>query len=155
MDGLVKQGASYTARDASRLSGATLSQIENLVRTGVVRPQREALRRCVSRLYSLRGVAEIAIAAQLMDVGVPVRALQLVIETIRAAWRENKAVLALSRGTPQGADFSAWTGLNFMRPQDVTEWLDAGHSGIVVNLRAILERLEAESGDTLDERRAS
>jgi hypothetical protein len=109
----------------------------------------------VSRLYSLRGVAEIAIAAQLMDVGVPVRALQLVIETIRAAWRENKAVLALSRGTPQGADFSAWTGLNFMRPQDVTEWLDAGHSGIVVNLRAILERLEAESGDTLDERRAS
>jgi DNA-binding transcriptional MerR regulator len=152
--------ASYTSDDATRLTGASAPQIEHLVRTGVVRPETEALRRGVSRGYSLQNLAEIAIAVRLLDVGLPVRAIAPLMESIRGQWwqlasgqmRRQRGVLLIGRSTTatrSRSEFGLWETVELTTPGQFAKWLHDGNDGVVVNLRAILDRLEKETGQKL------
>jgi DNA-binding transcriptional MerR regulator len=154
--------ASYTSEDTARLTGAKAPQIEHLVRTGVVRPEREALRRGISRGYSLQNLAEIAIAARLLGVGLPVRAIALLMESVRGRWwqlangkmRRQCGVLVIGPSTNAArsrSDFGPWEAVEFTTPETVAKWLREGNDGIVVNVLAILDRLEKETGELLME----
>ena len=148
----------YTSDEASVLTSAKPAQIEHLVRTGAVRPAQEARRRGMSRGYSLNNLAEITIAAQLVEMGMPVRAAGLVIERVRGAWhvlahaqqRARASVLLLTRGTGS-AEFGGWHSSDFATPEAVAEWLRAGNSGACLNVLAILNRLEQATSDTFED----
>ena len=148
----------FSARDAAGLAGASIRQVENFIQNDVVIPAREGYRgHGGGRQYTLRNVAEIAVATQLLDQGVPVRVIRLVIEGLRWAWplhavsgELKRKVLVLEQGTPS-AEFGPWVGRVFMEPDAVAAWTRNGNSGVVVNIPAILERLEQETGDAFDE----
>jgi hypothetical protein len=148
----------YTSEEASLLTGAKPAQIEHLVRTGAVRPAQEALRRGMSRHYSLNNLAEIAIAVQLVEVGMPVRAAGLLMERVRGAWhvladahqRARASVLLLTRGT-DSVEFGGWHSSEFATPEAVADWLRAGNSGVCLNVLAILSRLEQATSDTFED----
>ena len=149
---------SYTSEDASRLTGAKAPQIEHLVRTGAVIPSQEALRRGVSRRYSLNNLAEIAIGVELVEMGVPVRGVGLVMERVRGAWhiladprqRAAASVLLLSRGSSNAAKFGSWEACEFAAPEGVAAWLRHGNSGVCVNVLTILTGLEQATRDTFE-----
>lgn|GEM_PF-5002269 len=150
----------YTSEEARSLTGAKPPQIEHLVRTGVVRPAQEAIRRGMSRRYSLNNVAEIAIAVQLVDMGIPVRTVALVLERVRGAWhvladpkqRARASVLLIAKGGGDSGDaFGGWHSSEFSTPEAVTDWLRDGNSGVCVNLLAILERLERATLNTFED----
>ena len=150
----------YTSEQASSLTGAKPPQIEHLVRTGAVRPAQEALRRGMSRRYSLNNLAEIAIAIKLVEMGMPVRAAGLVMERVRNAWRvlanaEQRArasVLLLTRGNNDSADdVGGWHSVEFVTPEAVVAWLQEGNTGLCVNVLAILKRLEQATSDTFED----
>ena len=140
----------YTSEEASLITGAKPAQIEHLVRTGAVRPTQEALRRGMSRRYSVNNLAEIAIAVQLVEVGMPVRAAGLVMERVRGAWhvladaqqRARASVLLLTRGT-DSVEFGGWHSSEFATP------------GVCLNVLAVLSRLEQATSDTFEDPIAS
>ena len=63
----------YSADEVVRFTGASMSQIEHLVKSGVVIPAAEAPRRGVSRRFSLLNAIEIMLALQLVKLGMSVR----------------------------------------------------------------------------------
>lgn len=87
-DGKDLMESTYSAEDVARFTGATLSQVEHLVKSGVILPVAEAPRRGVSRRFSLLNLVEIKLALRLISMGMPVRTARDVIETTRRElWR--------------------------------------------------------------------
>jgi hypothetical protein len=144
----------FSAEEASRLSGARQPQIQHLVQSGCIRPTREAFRRGVSRRFDFFNVAEIAVAYRLLEHGLSVRAVSAAVEFLRGIWcdmaapnaRADKAILFLWRGATHDDRFGPWEGVACASPERVAEWLREGRSGISINLRLILQRLEQDTG---------
>lgn len=141
----------YSSKEASHLSGATIPQLEHLVQTGAIRPVREGYRgHGGSRLFDLRNLVEAKIAAQLLEHGVPVRAIRHIVDGIRSgfnfAGRElARKVLVVERG-PHSEAFGPWASRVYLEPESLPTWLRQGGSGIVVNIPAILDTIEQATG---------
>lgn len=73
----------FDATQASGVTGATLSQIEHLVKSGVVMPVADAPRRGMSRQFSVHNLITIAVAVRFIGLGVPVRVVRTVLATLR------------------------------------------------------------------------
>ena len=146
------------------MTGASATQIEHFVRSGVVRPAEEAPRRGMSRGFNLRNLIEIALAAELLSCGVAVREIPIIFQlTLRKHWktrvdpgrRDEVAVLVLwftSRvftGTPR-ADVSTRripTITSIANFQMKVEQGDTIHAAI--NVKRIVEHVETATGEAL------
>lgn len=95
----------FDADDAALLTGAKLPQIEYFVRTELIQPAQRAIRRGVSRRYDLKNLIEIAVAAEMLESGIPAVEIGRAFGELRGNWdllfgdpaqREKTAVLAIT-----------------------------------------------------------
>lgn len=137
----------FTTQDALQVCGATRPQLSYLAATGTIRAVVEGRRgRGGSRLYSFRSLVEAAIAARLLECAVPVKVIRYVVESVRGVWLADaseltRKVLVIERGE-HSEGFGPWAACAYLLPEDVPAWLKAGHSGIVIQLPALVAAIE-------------
>src|SRR5687768_91105 len=108
----------YTARDASRLTGASAGQLEHFYKSGVIRPRRDSHGRGDSRLYDFANLAEITVALELLDQGVSVRVIRCAIAFLRGLWHATPA----KRNAPNRAMLVVTREESYYAPDDLSEW---------------------------------
>jgi hypothetical protein len=139
----------YTTTEARTLGGVTVAQLEHLVRTGAVVPADYGHRgRGCSRKFSAVNLVQIAVAADLLAHGVPVRVIRLTSESLRTVLSNHtpaelkQRVLIIERGAPS-AEYGPFVSREYLHINDLDAWTRSGKSGVVINLPAILDRIEA------------
>jgi hypothetical protein len=150
----------FTADEATRITGATMAQVEHLYRTGIVIPARKALRRGVSRGYSIGNLMEMATAIAMTGTGANALDTNAAILLMREpeqwqqlcdpATRDLVAVLVLWRPLDRLGTGKPMPVLPQIGPLDTLNLIATGYAvHAAVPLKWMAERLEAATGERL------
>ena len=127
----------FDSAQTAFITGATLSQIEHLVKSGVVVPLAEAPRRGMSRQFSIQGVIYIAVAMRFVRLGVPVRVAHAVLAGVREDCGAH-LVLSYEDGVPRCQQLREEEAMAALRMADGCVYINIGRIADRVRQRAAL-----------------
>ena len=146
----------YDTDEALRFTAARRAAVDYFVRTRVIVPAREASRRGASRGYSFRNLAEIAVAAELLDAGIEITTIAEALRSLRDSWSQvasqRDTILAIWRLPADHLTGKGRSLTSLIGPVDeILPLITAGyslHAGIPVGW--IVSQLEKATGERLD-----
>jgi hypothetical protein len=154
----------YTSAEAAKLTNVSPTQIDHVVRLGLVVPEKEAPRRGMPRLFGFNNLVEITVAVKLSEIGVAPVNSAVVMRYLNKSWwllvREPKA-----RKMPRSESAVLWisfamgmvTAISHPRRVEVglrsinaiQKYMEQGMGGCAIPMLAAVEALESKTGDTI------